>query len=118
MRNKTMSHDIQTLELTKEQAQTKIDRMKRLERLTKNRDWKVLIDDELFGEYAKQLVLLKSDPALREDADQKDLELEIQMVGRFRLFLQSVFQEGRMAEKSVADADAMLDELRAEGADE
>ena len=113
-----MSHDIQTLELTKEQAQKKIERMTRLERLTKNRDWKALIDDELFNEYAKQLVLLKSDPALREEADQADLELEIQMVGRFRLFLQSIFQEGRMAEKSIKDADAMIEDLRAEGADE
>jgi len=113
-----MSHDIQTLELTIEQAKKSVELMKKLERLHKNRDFKAIIEDELFNEYAKTLTLMVADPSLQSPEDQKDLNLESHMVGRFRQYLSSIFQKGRLAEKSILDSEAELDELRAEGADE
>ena len=110
--------DIQQIELTKEQAQESVKLMERLERLNKNRDFKAIIEDELFDTYAKSLVLLLSDPAMQDEAIQKDIQLDMQMIGRFRQFLSGIYQKGRLAEKTIADADHQLDELRALGGDE
>ncbi|AUR82501.1 coil containing protein [Vibrio phage 1.152.O._10N.222.46.E1] len=110
--------DIQQIELTKEQAEQSVKLMERLDRLNKNRDFKAIIEDELFDSYSKSLVLLLSDPSMQEDVVQKDLILDMQMIGRFRQFLSGVFQKGRLAEKTLEDATRQLEELRAEGADE
>ncbi|AUR87167.1 coil containing protein [Vibrio phage 1.097.O._10N.286.49.B3] len=110
--------DIQQIELTKEQAEQSVKLMERLDRLNKNRDFKAIIEDELFDSYSKSLVLLLSDPSMQEDVVQKDLILDMQMIGRFRQFLSGVFQKGRLAEKTLEDTTRQLEELRAEGADE
>lgn len=110
--------DIQQIELTKTQAEESVKLMERLERLNKNRDFKAIIEDELFDSYAKSLVFLLSDPSMQEDVIQKDLQLDMQMIGRFRQFLSGVFQKGRLAQKTLEDADHQLAELRAEGGDE
>lgn len=107
--------DIQQIELTKAQAEKSVKIMEKLERLNKNRDFKSIIEDELFDAYAKSLVLMLSDPAMQDEATQKDITLDMQMIGRFRQFLSGVFQKGRQAEKVLEDANVQLEELRAEG---
>ena len=110
--------DIQQIELTKEQAEQSVKLMKRLERLNKNKDFKALIEDELFNSYSTSLVLLLSDPSMQEDIVQRDITLDMQMIGRFRQFLSGINQKGRLAEKTLEDANIQLAELRAEGGDE
>lgn len=110
--------DIQQIELTKEQAELSVKIMERLERLNKNRDFKAIIEDELFDSYSKSLVLMLSDPSMQEESVQKDITLDMQMIGRFRQFLSGIYQKGRLAEKTLEDVDRQLDELRAEGGDE
>lgn len=110
--------EIQRIELTKEQAEKSIKVMEKLDRLSKNRDFKSIIEDELFDTYSKSLVLMLSDPSMQDEATQKDITLDMQMIGRFRQFLSSINQQGRLAEKTLEDANSQLDELRAEGGDE
>lgn len=113
-----MSHDIETLELTIEQAEKSVELMKRMDKLRKNRDFKAIIEDELLDNYARNTSYLVADPTLQGEDEQRDLLMELQMIGRVRQFFSAIYQKGRIAEKTIADSKAEIDELRAEGADE
>lgn len=110
--------DIQTLELTKEQAQAAIKLRDQAERLLKNRDFKAVFDDEYFDSYIKNTALLLSEVKQDDPKMHQDLIDELEAVGRVRGFIRGIFQKGAMSEKTVADAEAEIAELRAEGADE
>lgn len=110
-----MSNDIERLELTVEQANKSIKLMEQLEKLNKNREFKAIIEEELLDNYARNTVYLLSDPSCAGEADQSDLIKDLEMIGRFRMFLSSIYQKGHVATKSIADANEMIDELRAEG---
>lgn len=110
-----MSHDIETLELTIEQAKKSVDLMNRMDRLRKNRDFKVIFEDELFDNYTRSTAYLLSDPQMQGENEQKDLQLELQAIGRVRQFFSAIYQKGRIAEKSIEDSQNTIEELREEG---
>lgn len=110
-----MSHNIETIELTIEQAKKSIDLMKRMERLYKNRDFKAIFEDDYFDNYTRNTVYLLSDPNMQGEAEQADLLKDLEAIGRVRTYLGSIFQKGRLAEKTLKDSEVTLEELRAEG---
>ncbi len=110
--------DIQTLELSKEQAHAAVKLKGHAEKLLKNRDFKAVFDDEYFDSYTKNTAILLSEVKHNDPNMYQDLIDELEAVGRVRGFIRSIFQKGHMAEKSITDADAQIAELRAEGADE
>lgn len=107
--------NIETLELTAEQAKKSVELMNRMERLKKNRDFKAIIEEELLDNYLRNTVFLLSDPAMQDEAEQKDLTKDLEMIGRFRGFLSSIYQKGHMAEKTIKDSEEEIAALRAEG---
>ena len=113
-----MSNQIETLELTKEQAQHAIKLREHAKKLLKNRDFKAVFEDEYFDAYIKNTALLLSEVKQDSPKMYEDLVDELEAVGRVRAFIQGIFQKANMAEKSIEDADAQLAELRAEGVDE
>lgn len=110
--------NIQTLELSKEQAQAAVKLRDQAEKLLKNREFKAVFDDEYFDSYTKNTALLLSEVKQDDPKMYQDLIDELEAVGRVRGFIRSIFQKGNMAEKTILDADAQIAGLRAEGADE
>lgn len=110
--------DITTLELTIEQAKAAVKLRDHADKLLKNRDFKALFDDEYFDSYVKNTALMLSEVKVDDPKMHEDLVLELEAVGRVRGFIRSVFQKGAMADKSIVEAEEMIDELRAAGEDE
>lgn len=110
--------DIKTLELSIESAKESVELGKQLERLERNKDFQELIGGQLFENYSQTLVHLLSDPARQSEAEREDIIKDMEMIGRFRQFLFSIHQKAHLAEKSIADSQEAIDELRAYGEDE
>lgn len=108
-------NQIEILENTIEQAESDVALMKKLEKLSKNKDFKAIIEDELLNNYARNLVLLLSDPSMQSEDRQADIIKDLEMVGRFRLFLNAIFQKGHQATKTIKDCTDEIDVLRSEG---
>lgn len=109
-----MQHDIETLEVTIEHAQKTVSRMKAMEKLTKNRDFKTIVLDGYFEQESIRLVHLKSDPNMQSPEAQTDILNQMNAIGTVRQYFNGVMQLGRMAEKAIAADQETLDELRAE----
>jgi hypothetical protein len=109
---------IETLELSIEQAQKSVKLMNQMDKLRKNKEFKAIIEDELLDNYARNTVYLLSDPNMSGEAEQADLIKDLEMVGRVRQFFSTIYQKGRMAEKTIIDSNVTIDELREEGVDE
>lgn len=107
-----MSQQIETIELTIEQAKKSIKLMKDLEALHKRKEFKAIIEQDLFEDHNQTLtfMLADADPEMRAQ-----LHEEQYMIAHFRAYLSSIFQKGRLAEKTLIDNEKTLDELRAEG---
>lgn len=103
---------IETLELTIEEAKKTVELMKKMDKLRKNKDFNAIIEKELLEYYALNIVYLLSDPTMQSKEKQLDLHKELEMVGRFRQFCSSIYQNGRLAEKAIIDSQESIDELR------
>lgn len=106
---------IETLERTIENAGETVKLMERMDKLRKNKDFKAIIEDELLNKYALNTLFLLSDPSMNTKEQQEDLIKEMEMVGRFNHFINSIYQRGRQAEKTIIDSGYVIEELRAEG---
>lgn len=109
---------IETLQLTIDDAKLAVELMHKLETLNKHKEFNEVIDEQLFKNYAQSLVHLLSDPARQSDEEREDIIKDMEMIGRFRQFLHSIYQRGRMAEKTILDTQEEIDELRQHGGDE
>jgi hypothetical protein len=106
--------NIETIEISIKQGKETVDKMNSLLKLTKNKDFKKVIDDGYFVEEASRLVLLKADPSLQSVEDQRQIDNSILAIGYFRQYLATIFQLGRMAEKSLKEDEEVREELMSE----
>jgi predicted adenine nucleotide alpha hydrolase (AANH) superfamily ATPase len=109
-----MNDSIETVEVSIQQAKETVDKMTSLLKLSKNKDFKKIVEEGYFEKEASRLVLLKADPSLQSDEDQKQIDNSIIAIGYFRQYLGTVIQLGRMAEKSLKEDESVLQELRNE----
>lgn len=109
---------IESVNISIDQAKKQIAIMESILKLTKNRDWKRVIDEGYFEKEAARLVILKADPSLQSDEHQNQLNKSIDAIGYFRQYLMTQIQLGRMAEKSLKEDEAVRDELLAEELDD
>lgn len=95
---------LRELEITMEQAKQNIDLMNALDKLINNiPEWKKVIEENYFEKEASRLVLLKADPSMQKDEEQKQIIQSIDAIGYFRRYLQTVYQLGRMAERALEE---------------
>jgi hypothetical protein len=106
--------ELEQIELTIEEAQKSIDKMEALERLRKNADFKVLIEGGFLKEEAARLVLMKAEPNLQDEFQQKMLDNMIIAVGYFRQYLNKIYQFGRHAEQAIESHRETRNEIMAE----
>lgn len=105
---------IAPLEVSIEEAKNTVAMMDSARNLINNSDFKKVIDDNYFKGEASRLVLLKADPQMQGEEDQKDIMRALDAIGNFRQYLSTIFQLGRLAEKTIADAQKAINELESE----
>lgn len=88
--------------------------MKSVQRLTSNRDFKKVVLEGYFEQEAIRLVLMKSDPSQLDAESQAYLLKQMDGIGAFRHYLNTINQIGMMAEKAIVEDELTREELLAE----
>jgi len=86
-----------------EEAEKRIEDAAALDRLYKNKDFRHVFLDGYFMKEASRTVLLKADPNMQGDEEQRDCNNIIMAIGMLRQHFAKVFGLGSQAEKAVAD---------------
>lgn len=82
-------------------------------RLAENADFRTLFIDGFCKDEAARLVIMSTDPNLKEEIRQSCLA-EAQAAGYVKRYLSYIVQAGHTARNGIAQAEEMLDQLRAE----
>jgi hypothetical protein len=115
MQNTTMNmNDIQQVEVSIETAKERIKLQTALNRLIKNKDFKLIVDTGYFDNESIRLVHLKSDFEMREADKQEFVCRAIDAVGMFRAYLSRIYQQGTAAQNALNSHEQTLAELLAE----
>lgn len=109
-----MSNEVQELELSIKEAKKMVELGNSLERLTKNRDFKKVINEAYLEKEAVRLVHLKGDANMQGEREQKNIDRDISAISSFRQFLDFIFIQADHARDAIADCEEALDEARAE----
>lgn len=105
---------LQQIEISLEDAQANVALAEKLNRLHKNKDFQELIIEGYFRDEASRAVLLKADPEMCEDREQKQLNDIITSIGGLRQYFHKVFRLGQMSEQSMEADKQTRQELLAE----
>lgn len=111
----TIESQVETLEISINQAKKYVDKLNAVMNLLKNKDFNDLIEEGYFKQEASRLVLLKADPAMQKPEDQAAIIRSIDAIGSFRQYISNTIQMGRMMEKSMQEDEVTRDELLMEG---
>jgi len=106
--------DLETIEVSMEQALKAVKLKKNMQRLKANRDFKAVVMEGFFEQESVRLVLLKADPSLQGPEEQADIIKQIDAIGAFRQYCSRVLQFGTMAEKELVSLEETRGEILAE----
>lgn len=95
--------ELEQIEVTIEEAEANINKLEALQRLRKNSDFKLLVEDGYLKDEASRLVLTLADPAVQGEEQQAVLHKMINGVGYFRQYLHRIYQFGYQAQRSIED---------------
>jgi len=109
--SEAQNQEIESIELSIEQAQETVRKMEALKRLTQNKDFIELIHEGYFEKEASRLVLLKADDSMADEAHQTAILKSIDSIGFFRIYLSTIMQFGIQAERGLADDKETLEEI-------
>jgi hypothetical protein len=104
-------HDIHEVEVSMQHAKKAIEMREDLQKLTSNPTFEKVLLKGYFEEEASRLVLLKAEPSMEDDKQQKQIMLGIDGIGALRQYFRTIMQLGSMAEKSLIDNEEMHAEL-------
>ncbi|WP_225784518.1 hypothetical protein [Xenophilus sp. Marseille-Q4582] len=88
-----------------------------LNRLRTNRDFKRVISQAYFKDEAVRLVHLKSDPNMQDAEKQKSIVAQIDAIGSFSAFLNTVMANAAHARRALSESEAMREEILEQGDD-
>ena len=106
--------DLETVEVSMEQAKEAVERFKAMQRLTKNRDFKKIVLEGYFEKEPVRLCILKSDHAMQNEESQAAIIKQIDAIGSVRQYFHMIMQMGRMAEKELESLEEAHAEMLAE----
>jgi hypothetical protein len=112
------SERIEATERSIASAKSVADVVTSLARLKSNRDFKSMVLKGYFEEEAIRLVHLKSAPSMQSVDDQRALILQIDAIGCFSNYLNTLLAKATMASKTLEDDAASLAELYTEQGNE
>lgn len=99
------------------EKQSKTKRLDALNRLAKNKDFKLIIDDGYFRDEAIRAVMLKADPTQESPECQEHLDKVITSIGYLRQYFRAITAEGVAAYNAIEDAEQSLLEQEEENCD-
>ena len=102
------------IDLSINQVKTIIANKEAFDRLIKNPDYKLLIEAEYFLEEASRLVLMKADPAVQEELQQKQILGRMDGIGYLRQYMGEINAKGIQAISDMAELHNTREELLAE----
>ena len=85
-----------------------------LERLSINRDFLKVIKVGYFEVEAVRLVHAKGDPACYSPEKQASIIRQMDSISNLNQYFKTIMYKANLAEKSIEDSEAILDEIRAE----
>jgi hypothetical protein len=88
-----------------------------LERLKNNRDFRVVVATSYFKDEAVRLVHLKGDPNMQSADKQASIIKQMDAISSLNQFFLAIQMAAGMADKSIEEGQATLDDLRTEGAE-
>lgn len=109
-----MSNEIEQIRITIEEKKEMIGLGDAILRLSKNRDWKKLIDIEFFEKEPQRLVALLAHPSMQDEASQKELRNQMLAVAYFRQYLHRIGIFAQQASQSIGEDQLTEAELLAE----
>ena len=105
--------DLKAIDVTIEQAREVVKLYEAYKFLSKNKYFKLLIEETYFLNHASRLVLLRGDSNVPEE-NQAAILKEIDAIGTFRSFLRDVVGSGRQAEDTIRMNEETREEILAE----
>ena len=113
MSNETAAQ-LQTVNVSIDEARKSVDKRDALARLVKNRDFKTIISTGFFEKEAIRTVALKSHPAFQGDQEQLDLDRIMFAIGSLQQYLLTIRAQGDQMERGIAEMEQTRDELMVE----
>lgn len=96
-----------------------IKKLDALNRLAKNKDFKLIIDDGYFKDEAVRAVMLKADPTQESPECQEHLDKLITSIGYLRQYFRTITAQGVAALNRIEEAEqALVEEQLESSADE
>ena len=103
--------EMNTLELTIEQAREKISLMETLKRLEANPDFHTVMLKGYFEGEAVRLVHAKGNPGMTSPESQASIIKQIDAIGSLGNYFRSILHNGLMSAKAIEDAEETKDEI-------
>lgn len=108
---------VQEIQLTLDEAKKKVKLGEALERLERNKDFKLLIDEEFLKQEAIRQVSLLSDPAFQTPHMQASVISDMRGGATLQSFFRLVSRNASMAAQAVHDSEEQLAQIRGNGED-
>lgn len=103
--------NLQEIELNIDTAKKMVKEADAIDRLMKNRDFKAIITEGYFKEYASILVQRKAMPGMQIDSEQKDIDDSITGIGQLQQFLFTKRMQGKQVAKDLNEMESVREEL-------
>lgn len=110
----TPAQQMEIVEVEIDDAKVQISMADSLMRLHKNKDFKKVFLEGYMKDDLVRAVKSKADPACQDAVSQSMLNQRIESVGQLDQFMRTVFIFGNMASKSLADYEAVREEMLSE----
>ena len=106
--------ELETIELTIEDAKDKINLMEALDRLYEHPDFKLIVTEGLMEKEAIRLVRATAFPGNRNAESQELLAARIGMIGELQMYFTQLRNEGMSAARALDDHYRTRDDIMAE----
>lgn len=101
-----------TLQTTLDEAKKKVKLGEALARLEKNKDFKLVIEQEFLTQEPLRLVSLLSDPNLQGDQQQKNIVMDLRAGSAMDAFFHLLRRNADQAAQSVIDTEEQMANIR------
>lgn len=109
--------EVQQIQLTLDEAKKKVKLGEALERLERNKDFKLLIDEEFLKQESIRQVSLLSDPAFQTPHMQASIVADMRAGSTLQAFFRLVSRNASMSAQAVHDSEEQLAIIRGNGED-
>lgn len=107
-----VENQLETIELTIEEAKQKVGRMEALERLHDNPDFKAVLLEGFLEQEVLRLVRAKAFPATRHDENrQAFINSRLECAAEIQSWFNQINQEGNASKGAMADFEATREEI-------